>query len=471
MGGRDYYTVLGLERGATQEEIKKAYRKLALRFHPDKNKDPGAEETFKEIAEAYEVLIDSDKKHAYDTFGEEGLHKRNKDRSRQRTRNNQFGSSFFHPSDPFDLFKSFFGHDPFSQPFSDPFSTFFETHNKMQNNFMQNAFPNSRNIFDFNPIFKRASSGPSMFNSPVFENSTSSTTQRTGEGGTVHITKTVIGEDGSIRREMRFRTPSTSRRAETERKTSSQNLRRENTEPTLNRKASYKSEIPKSYPKPSDMKESKQQGPNNKERQSLFKDKKYNTERNSQDKAPSTKTQGKPRTQDAEKPSRPIQPNVFSKAENNPKIEPNTQQPIYNPSVPNSQKGKESSKSQNHSSVPRYQQPTKSSRRMSNTPSRDENRLSASYPFYADQKKRSQSKIESKKKSATPEGEDNRKKYSSNLQSNQGSKTSRLVKCTICSRNYGRSVIEQHSAHCHPKQDRMFRDRIIPIPTHRQVVA
>ena len=432
MGGRDYYTVLGLERGATQEEIKKAYRKLALRFHPDKNKDPGAEETFKEIAEAYEVLIDSDKKQAYDTFGEEGLHKRNKDRSRQKTRNNQFGSSFFHPSDPFDLFKSFFGHDTFSQPFSDPFSNFFETHNKTQNNFMQNAFPNSRNIFDFNPIFKRASSGPSMFNSPVFENSTASTTQRTGEGGTVHITKTVVGEDGSIRREMRFRTPSTSRRAGTESKTSSQNLRRENTAPTLNRKASYKSEIPKSYPKPSESRESKHQGPNDKERhmQSLFKDKKYNSGRNSADKAPSNKTQDKPRTQDAEKPSRPVQPNVFPKAENHPKVDPNKQQTIYNPSVPNSQKVKEGSKSQNHSSVPRYQQPTKSSRRMSNTPSRDENRLSASYPSDADQKKRSQSKIESKKKSATSVGEDNRKKYSS--------KTSRLVKCTICSRNYGR---------------------------------
>ena len=124
----------------------------ALRFHPDKNKEPGAEERFKEIAEAYEVLSDKDKKHTYDTFGEEGLRKETKDRSRQRTRNNQFGSSFFHPSDPFDLFKSFFGHDPFNQPFSDPFSSFFEAHNKMQNNFMQNAFPNSRNIFDFNPI-------------------------------------------------------------------------------------------------------------------------------------------------------------------------------------------------------------------------------------------------------------------------------------------------------------------------------
>lgn len=57
--GKDYYTILGVPRGASDEQIKKAYRKMALKYHPDKNKDPGAEEKFKEIAEAYDVLTDS----------------------------------------------------------------------------------------------------------------------------------------------------------------------------------------------------------------------------------------------------------------------------------------------------------------------------------------------------------------------------------------------------------------------------
>ena len=56
--GRDFYKILGVSRNATEDELKKAYRKLALKYHPDKNQDPGAEEKFKEIAEAYEVLSD-----------------------------------------------------------------------------------------------------------------------------------------------------------------------------------------------------------------------------------------------------------------------------------------------------------------------------------------------------------------------------------------------------------------------------
>ena len=67
---RDYYEVLGVSRTASAEELKRAYRKLALQFHPDRNpNDPQAESRFKEINEAYEVLSDQSKRQRYDTFG------------------------------------------------------------------------------------------------------------------------------------------------------------------------------------------------------------------------------------------------------------------------------------------------------------------------------------------------------------------------------------------------------------------
>lgn len=71
--GKDYYKILGISKGASDDDIKKAYRKLALKYHPDKNKAAGAEERFKEIAEAYEVLSDKKKRDIYDMHGEEGL--------------------------------------------------------------------------------------------------------------------------------------------------------------------------------------------------------------------------------------------------------------------------------------------------------------------------------------------------------------------------------------------------------------
>ena len=70
---RDYYEVLGLSKGASDDDIKKAYRKLAKKYHPDVNKEPGAEEKFKEINEAYSVLTDPQKKAAYDQFGHAGM--------------------------------------------------------------------------------------------------------------------------------------------------------------------------------------------------------------------------------------------------------------------------------------------------------------------------------------------------------------------------------------------------------------
>ncbi len=73
-GKRDFYEVLGVERGATDQEIKSAYRKLALKYHPDRNPgDKAAEEKFKEAAEAYAVLADAEKRAAYDRFGHAGL--------------------------------------------------------------------------------------------------------------------------------------------------------------------------------------------------------------------------------------------------------------------------------------------------------------------------------------------------------------------------------------------------------------
>lgn len=71
---RDYYEVLGVERGASEGDVKKAFRRLARELHPDVNKhDPEAEEKFKEAAEAYEVLSDPERRRTYDTFGHEGL--------------------------------------------------------------------------------------------------------------------------------------------------------------------------------------------------------------------------------------------------------------------------------------------------------------------------------------------------------------------------------------------------------------
>ena len=71
---RDYYEVLGVDKSASADDIKKAYRKLAMKYHPDRNPgDKTAEEKFKEVGEAYEVLSDADKRSRYDSYGFAGV--------------------------------------------------------------------------------------------------------------------------------------------------------------------------------------------------------------------------------------------------------------------------------------------------------------------------------------------------------------------------------------------------------------
>lgn len=95
---RDYYEVLGVGRGASEAEMKKAFRRLARELHPDVNAhDPEAEEKFKQAAEAYEVLSDPDRRRTYDTFGHEGL----------RSSGAPAGGAGFNSVE--DIFEAFFG--------------------------------------------------------------------------------------------------------------------------------------------------------------------------------------------------------------------------------------------------------------------------------------------------------------------------------------------------------------------------
>jgi len=111
--GKDYYKILGLDRNATSDEIKKAYRKMALKYHPDRNKgDKNSEAKFKETAEAYEVLGDSQKKSTYDRFGEDGLKGAFSGRSGGFT-----WQDFSHATDFEDIFGNIFGDSVFGDIF------------------------------------------------------------------------------------------------------------------------------------------------------------------------------------------------------------------------------------------------------------------------------------------------------------------------------------------------------------------
>jgi len=111
---RDYYEVLGVPKAATADQIKQAYRKLALEFHPDRNKSPHATEKFKEISEAYAVLSDENKRAQYDQYGHAGF-------DQMYSQEDIFRSADF--SDFSDMFESFgFGGGPFGSIFGSAFS-------------------------------------------------------------------------------------------------------------------------------------------------------------------------------------------------------------------------------------------------------------------------------------------------------------------------------------------------------------
>ena len=116
---QDYYQILGVSRDADKSDIKKAYRKLARQYHPDVNKDANAEEKFKQVNEAYEVLKDSEKREAYDRFGANWKHGQQFDESGFGGFQGGFQGGFS-GGDFSDFFESIFG-SGFQQPGGSPF--------------------------------------------------------------------------------------------------------------------------------------------------------------------------------------------------------------------------------------------------------------------------------------------------------------------------------------------------------------
>ena len=200
----DYYKILNIQRNATDDDIKKAYRKLALKWHPDKNPDnkEEAEAKFKSISEAYEVLSDKNKREVYDKYGKDGL------KTGGVGRRSHYGGQefFFEFQDPQEIFKQFFGgEDPFSNIFSnmshenhsrahrntyDPFSAMFN-------------FPSFGGFTDSNFGDEFANVHTSFFGSPGSGSKIKSISKTTKfvNGETIETTKIV--ENGQERIENR----------------------------------------------------------------------------------------------------------------------------------------------------------------------------------------------------------------------------------------------------------------------------
>ncbi|XP_063789914.1 dnaJ homolog subfamily B member 2 isoform X2 [Pseudophryne corroboree] len=199
----DYYDILGVSRNATQDDIKRAYRKLALKWHPDKNPDNKefAEKKFKDIAEAYEVLSDVNKRQTYDHYGKSGFSGPEPARPNAGSRYNGFAYTFRSPEE---VFREFFGgRDPFSDFFGD--DSLFpgmggeerrHTHSAPLSDF----FPSSRVFSSFSSFgsdgFGMAGNVASMSTTTTVVNGKRITTRRRVENG---VERVEVEEDGQLK--------------------------------------------------------------------------------------------------------------------------------------------------------------------------------------------------------------------------------------------------------------------------------
>ncbi|XP_022904440.1 dnaJ protein homolog 1-like [Onthophagus taurus] len=186
--GKDYYKILGISKTASDDDIKKAYRRMALKYHPDKNKTPGAEEKFKEAAEAYEVLSDKKKREVYDKYGEDGL--------KGSIPDNSSGFSYQFHGDPRATFAQFFGN---TNPFDDFFDVKFPS---MRND---DSFGNLKHMFNLHN-----QSGVDVMDNPQqdppIEHEIFVSLEEIMEGCVkkIRINKKIIGADGKSRREDKY---------------------------------------------------------------------------------------------------------------------------------------------------------------------------------------------------------------------------------------------------------------------------
>ncbi|KAK3873421.1 hypothetical protein Pcinc_021554 [Petrolisthes cinctipes] len=212
--GKDYYKILGLSKGSSEEDIKKAYRKMALKYHPDKNKSPDAEEKFKLVAEAYEVLSDKKKRDIYDQYGEEGL----KGGVPGSGGNEGQHFTYTFSGDPRATFQQFFGtSDPFASFFNmDGPHSMFESMDVGDDPFitmMGGDAPRmgggTRRAFSFNPHDATRPHAKSRQQDPAVTRDLYVTLEEVAKGVTkkMKITRSVLASDGrSTRREEKILT-------------------------------------------------------------------------------------------------------------------------------------------------------------------------------------------------------------------------------------------------------------------------